>query len=281
MRRVWIWQLTRHDLEAFTRWLADYQNERSGAPITYLTRSIILQRVSQIFTWAHKHDYTDRDYSVWVPGVEGKAPQRRLVRIEQLGDLMDAAGQLRKATRNQAILAVLIGTGMRLGECCQLDGTDVRFDARDGGQINIRRGKGGKPRVVLFDDTAGSYLSLHLAACDASDGPLFCGHHATRLGPRAIYGVVKKAAKIAGLADVIQGPHDLRRLFATTWNRGRKGLGYAKPLSLQLGHETAEMTLHYILQDVEDIREVFLSPFTVLAEYERAQANQINFDGRS
>ena len=69
--------------------------------------------------------------------------------------------------------------------------------------------------------------------------------------------VLVKAAK---LEKKIQGAHDFRRLFASTWLQTHRGEGFVQPLSLQLGHESAEMTLHYSKQTLKDTERVFVSP---------------------
>lgn len=78
--------------------------------------------------------------------------------------------------------------------------------------------------------------------------------------------VVKNLAEHAGLADQIQGPHDLRRLFATYWSRKQRGEGFTQPLSLQMGHTDRKMTLLYTKQDITDVRQTFTSPLEKLTK---------------
>jgi integrase len=256
------WQLRRDEIERFARELETQPRPQTGQPFTYETRGMILRRLQQLFAWALHYDYVDRDYTKWIPDVEGERRRRQVVPIFALARLMHAAGESKKPQRDQAILAVLIGTGMRRGECCQLDLSDVVFGMTDGGTIHIRHGKGGKSRPVVFDETTGCYLRAYLNVRGAQQGALFYGRGRSRLGLRGLYTVVDRAALRARLDSYICGPHDLRRLFATTWNRGRKGLGYAQPLSLQMGHSGAAMTLNYSLPDIEDVADVYVSPFS-------------------
>jgi len=55
--------------------------------------------------------------------------------------------------------ALLYGGGLRLGECLELRVKDVEFDRR---QLFVRRGKGGKDRVVPLPELVKEPLRLHL-----------------------------------------------------------------------------------------------------------------------
>ena len=173
---------------------------------------------------------------------------------------------MEKPIRNRAILAILIGTAVRRTECVNINIEHVRFTADGKGEIVIVSGKGKKPRIVIFDSIAGDYIATHIRYMqDAgfTTGPLFLGRNG-RLGAKGLYVVIKDCAARAGLSDQIQGPHDLRRLFATYWSRKQRGEGYTKPLSLQMGHTGEKMTLHYSKQDISDVRATFTSPMEML-----------------
>lgn len=120
---------------------------------------------------------------------------------------------------------------------------------------------GQKPRWVAFDQATGRYLVrwLDLAGWPTGDRTVFS------LGNQGIYRTVSGVAQVAGLGHLIQGTHDLRRLFVTYWNSMQSGEGYAILLQRQVGHSSLAMTGLYDLRGVEEIRQAFVSPVMAVA----------------
>lgn len=121
-----------------------------------------------------------------------------------------------KSIRDQAILAVLLGCGLRRSELVALDLSHVRW--RDNALIIM--GKGNKQRVAFMPDSASKRLKVWLQEVRGdSAGSLFTRirRHGdvqmSRITSQAIYDLLRK---IAALANIEQfSPHDLRRTFAT------------------------------------------------------------------
>lgn len=257
------WMLTDHALIRWSRWL-EKQPGLHGEPLTYNTRDMIHSRVRQLFHWSCLREYIERDFSIFVPAARGAPPVRQSTTLAALAQLMRAAGRSSKPWRDQAMLAVFIGTGIRRAECANLNVDDVEMHADQSGTLHIRKGKGDKPRLAVFDPTTGAYLAEYMDTLEFVTGPLWLGYGGKRLSTKACYAVVKQTAQRAGLADEIQGPHDLRRMFVTVWLRHRRGLGNAEALSLQMGHTSAKMTLQYSLQSTADVEATFISPMELL-----------------
>lgn len=254
------WRLSKRDLQHYARDLGTMRSQYDR-PLSLRTRRNCLVRLRQALRWAAVNEYTGIDCSLWVPSIPGTPPEKHAAPTHTLPKLMEAALQRRNPARDSAILAVLIGTGMRRAECAALNVEDVHFALSGGGQIEIRRGKGGKPRSVVFGETTSLYLAVYLEELAEDSGPLWRNPSGDRLGAHAIYDMVRTVVKLAGLEQYIAGPHDFRRLFATTWNRNRRGLSAAAPLSKQLGHSTTQMTLQYILPDIGDVAREYRDPF--------------------
>ncbi len=261
-----------HAWRLFERWLAQRPSYQSCEPIAYNTRDCVMKRCKQMLRWAYRRNYLDRDYSDQISPAQGEPPTRKAPSLDDLNRLMQASAKSRKPLRDQAILALFIGTGMRRAEAAGLNIENIHFHADHSGTIHIRKGKGGKSRDVVFDAICGEYIMSLLEEIPHPTGPLLVGWNDRRLSPGSVYKAVKHAMQLAGIDNRGAGPHDLRRAFVTTWTRHRRGMGYAQPLSLQLGHTTAAMTVHYSLQDIDDIYEVFVSPFILLADSEKKQA---------
>ena len=255
------WTIKRTDFYDFIEWMK-VQPSRQGDKLALRTIEAALKRLRQFFKWSYVEEFYQRDYGAWIPALTDEPTERQSPTVECLEQLFQAAGQSDKPVRNKAILAILCGTAIRRAECTQIDIEHVKFYGSGGGEINIPRGKGRKPRIVIFDDITGHYIALHLtvlAESNIATGALFRGRGG-RLTPKGLYDVVKVAAQRAGLEDIVQGPHDLRRMFATYWSRKQRGEGFTQPLSIQLGHADKKMTLHYAKQTLDDVREVFVSP---------------------
>lgn len=255
--------LTKDKLAEFTQWLEVQPNRQADAlKASTINRAIKMAR--QVLTWAFECGYITTAMASWIPAstrLDAPARQKELPASAELAALFRAAEDSTNPARNKAILAVLIGTGIRRAECSNLNVENVRFDeGKRGGTLFIAKGKGHKSRYVRFDEHTGKYLIAHLTTSGKKPGPLFRGMRHNRLGPKAVYDVVKKLAAAAGLEAKIQGPHDLRRLFATHWTRTHRGEGFVQPLSLQLGHTDQKMTLHYSKQTLADTERVFTSP---------------------
>jgi len=271
-RRWWLevgpaqaWTLKRTDFYDFIEWMK-VQPSRQGKQLALRTIDAALKRLRQFFKWSYVEEFYQRDYGAWIPNLPDEPAERQAPSVECLEQLFQAAGQSDKPVRNKAILAILCGTAIRRAECTHIDIEHVKFYGTGGGQISIPKGKGHKARTVIFDDITGHYIVLHLtvlAESGNSTGALFLGRSG-RMTPKGLYDVVKVAARRAGLSDIIQGPHDLRRMFATYWSRKQRGEGFTQPLSIQLGHTDKKMTLHYTKQTLDDVREVFVSPMEKL-----------------
>lgn len=85
------------------------------------------------------------------------APKRRLPVVLTQDEVRLLLGQLSGQTRLMA--ALMYGTGMRLMECVRLRVQDIDFGYR---QITVRRGKGGKDRVVPLPERLQPALTRHL-----------------------------------------------------------------------------------------------------------------------
>ena len=251
---------------AFEEWLSRQCSRQSGKPLTYNTRRACLARCRQLLRWAYRQGFLDRDFAGDVPEATGAPALRDVPTLDQLGRLLEAAGQSRRPVRDQALIALFAGTGIRRAEAAGLDVGDVLFHADGSGVLTVRRGKGDKPRRVAFDGACGRYLAALLDELGRSDGPLITGWHNRRLSPERAAHAVKAAMGRAGIDERGRGPHDLRRLFATEWARRRRGLGDGLLLSQQLGHSSTATTLLYVRPTADDLSAGFSSPLSRLSE---------------
>lgn len=159
-----------------------------------------------------------------------------------------------KGIRDRAILAVMIGAGLRRSEAAAL-----RFDhiqQRDGRWVMVDLvGKGNRVRSIPIPSWVKQAIDEWTAAA-ALDGdgrvfrPIHKGGYLTGDGMTAqsIREAVTEHARRLGLAA---GCHDLRRTFAKLAHKGGAGL---EQIQLSLGHASIKTTERYlgVTQDLTD-----------------------------
>jgi len=118
--------------------------------------------------------------------------------------------------RDEAMIRLMFETGMRAGEVIDLEVDDVDL-AR--GVATVRRGKGGKGRVVPFGPDASLALDRYLRARRThrlSDSTaLWLGDRGKRFSYDALHKTLQKRAQAAGIAGF--HPHRLRHTAAHRW----------------------------------------------------------------
>ncbi len=277
------WQIRPSDLKSFVKEYLPTVIGAHGKLLSFRTRNDVCRRLRQCFRWAYREHYTDQDYSVWVVTPEGFAPERTAPTLDDLAKLMNATKHAEYPLRDKTVIAVLIGTGLRRAELAGLDVEHITLQPDGSGTavVHGKRVKGNATgrRQIAFDVATGEILRDYMKHYEVTTGPLFFYEapyttERVRLSTNAIYKIVKRAIERAGLADRLNGPHDLRRGFATLLSRYLLRNGGDTNISAdmvrrQLGHGSFSMTAHYSKLDVEDIRESLTSPMAMLAARKR------------
>ncbi len=147
--------------------------------------------------------------------------------------------------RDRAVIELLYSTGLRVGELVALDRADVDLDA---GLVRVRRGKGGRERVVPIGRAAAAALRAAWADAPAAassrtrrSGPVFVGRPESRLSVRTVQRLV--AARLAGTAaGAAVTPHAMRHSFAShLLDRGAE----LRAIQELLGHVSLSSTQIY------------------------------------
>lgn len=151
-----------------------------------------------------------------------------------LRELLDAAGHGVNGRRNQALIAVMAGCGLRRSEVVSL--TWTKFTRRSDRYVVEVLGKGDKWRTVPVNKWVGRYLEDWKLLAHACEPLIFAG-----LGAQGLYYVVQDAAQKAGLPAL--APHDLRR---TSARLARQGGATLEQISQSLGHNSVQTTERYV-----------------------------------
>lgn len=157
-----------------------------------------------------------------------------------------------KGLRDRAILAVLLGGGLRREEVAGLTFEHIRQVDGRWAIVNLT-GKRGRVRTVPIPAWCKAAIDAWSEAAHLSSGHVFRGvyHYGKTLQagsesitPQAVFYAVK--AHIVKLGWDIS-PHDLRRTFAKL---ARKGGAELTQIQLVLGHSSVKVTQDYIGEDL-------------------------------
>lgn len=198
--------------------------------------------------------------SVSLPKKEQRLPQyfyaEELEKLFTLSNTAEPIGQ-----RNQALIEVLYGTGIRVSELCLIKLSDLDFHI---GTVLIN-GKGGKQRYVPFgsfaQDTLEQFISAGRKQLLLKDNGnrehdiLFVNHRGGPLTVRGVRHILNEMIKKTSLTMNIS-PHMFRHTFAThLLNEG------ADMRSVQelLGHAHLSSTQIYTHVTKDHLRNIYMS----------------------
>jgi site-specific recombinase XerD len=270
------------DLRAFTTWAARLGLDDPAAVdrrtlrrhLAYMAtrgqaRRSIARRASALrryYGWLVRTGRLDHDPTPGLSAPKGEARLPRVLRPDELrtllrddpgvapgsagGDTVDGvAGVVRR--RDDALLELLYGSGLRIAEATGLDVDELDLDR---GRVVVW-GKGGKQRTVPLSDPAVAALRRWLAegrdrlvASGSPAGALFLNRRGRRLTPRDARRILDRRA-----AEPTH-PHALPHTFATHLLDGGADLRVVQEL---LGHADVATTQRYTHVSKERLRTVF------------------------
>ena len=158
-----------------------------------------------------------------------------------------------KGLRDRALLAVMLGAGLRRSEVAALNYEHIQ--QRDGRWVIVDLvGKGNRVRSVPMPSWAKAALDAWTSAATITGGRVFRSIHkggfvdGDSMTPQAVHDAVKTYLAIMGINAA---PHDLRRTFAKL---ARKGGSSLEQIQLSLGHASIVTTERYLgmTQDLTD-----------------------------
>jgi integrase/recombinase XerC len=145
--------------------------------------------------------------------------------------------------RDRAVLALLWGCGLRIGEALALDRGDVGDDPQAVRELVVR-GKGGRVRRVPVLAAVAAGLARAVATCphpQPPGAPLFLGVKGRRLDASVVRGAMRRWRRALGLPESAT-PHALRHSFASHLLDGGADLRSVQEL---LGHASLSTTQIY------------------------------------
>ena len=154
--------------------------------------------------------------------------------------------------RDLAIFGMMYIGGLRRSEVADLNVEDIDLELKEARII----GKGNKERMLFLDDGTVIAVKEWLELRGDLDGALFYRVlkngkiQAGRLSDQAIYNVVKKRQKEAGITEI--SPHDFRKTFISTILEETGDLRMAQALA---GHSDPKTTANYDRRDMKQMRK--------------------------
>jgi site-specific recombinase XerD len=265
------------DVDAFSRWAARagvdgaagvdrmllrrylaYLGTRRYARATIARKASALRRY---FAWQARRGVVAEDPARRLRAPSGGSRLPRVLDRGELDELLDGgrddaaaeasprAQALRR--RDDAVLELLYGAGLRVAELCGLDIGDLDLGART---VTVL-GKGAKERRVPVHDRAAEALAgwladgrRHLVGPDTPAGAAFLNRLGHRLGPRDVRRILDRRSASP------THPHALRHSFATHLLDGGADLRVVQEL---LGHASLQTTQVYTHVSKERLLSVY------------------------
>ena len=153
--------------------------------------------------------------------------------------------------RNQTILILLYGCGLRISEALNLNYSDITSN-----DYLVIKGKGNKERIVPIMDYIRDSIVNYIKVCPfefSNSDPLFIGKRRKRLSPRIIQYALEKIRVSLSLPETAT-PHALRHSFATHLLENGGDLRTIQEL---LGHSSLSTTQKYTKVENSQLLNVY------------------------
>lgn len=200
------------DRRAVQGWIGDLL-EGGAEASTARARQLAVRRFS---AWLEDEGEIPVDPMIGVkpPKVDSKVVQP--LTEEELQAMLKTCDRSFLGIRDEALIRLMNEAMIRAGEVVAMDLDDLNVKA---GTAVIRRGKGGKGRMIAYGARTAAALDRYLRARrqhkHASSPHLWLGQQGDGFGYRALHKTLGQRAKLAGVVGF--HPHRTRHTGATRW----------------------------------------------------------------
>lgn len=255
----WFTQITgEFDIRAVTPLdLVDYREylqkkggrKKQGAKPATVNRALISLRIC--FNWLVDEGmvYENPVKRIKPVTVDRKLAPQWLSRNEQAALLRI----LKKASnpRDVAIIRLMLDAGLRVGEVCSLNRSDIEISERKG-KVIVRSGKGNKYREVPLNRDIRKILQDWLKRSNPKSPWLFPNRYGKGISTRGVFKLVKEYAYQAKLPPETT-PHTFRHTFCKNALNQRATLDQVAAMA---GHSTLDVTKIYVASSQEELQAV-------------------------
>jgi integrase/recombinase XerC len=258
------------DLRAFLRWSKEnsdaacsplclepadiqefcaYLRETKGHTPSTVNRR--LQALRKFYSLATELGWSEANPAEEVALMEEKVSERsRSLSAEDVDQLMASVrrGRPRQAARDMAVVQLMLGAGLKLGELTELRLPDLHLDA-DRPHLDVRDASGEVAREVLLDEDVRDALREYLPARKAAAGVdhVCVNRDGNPLSTRSVQRLLHHYAKAAGLEGLTT--QALRYVYA---RKVYESSGDLKTVAECLGHRHLATTIRYLRSSSEE-----------------------------
>ncbi len=248
---------SRDTVEAYQLYLHQYRSPRTKEPLVVNTQLTRLGCIRRFFAWLCRAGVIPAN-----PAADLDLPRKQARHlpkclsdddIQRLLDLPDTADPF--GLRDRTILELFYATGVRRTEMTRIDHGDFDPAART---LLVRKGKGGKSRMVPVGERAAWWLDRYLAESRPifehlpSETALFLSGYGMRFSPAYLGNWVSATMKKAGIQKGFSC-HSLRHSCATAMHQGGADIRYVQEM---LGHARLDTTQIYTHVNIRELADV-------------------------
>jgi site-specific recombinase XerD len=235
------------DLE---RWKTYQARTQKSAPATINQR---LVAVSRFFDWCVETEIIAKAPTRSVQAIRLEKHKPRSISDIQLNRLLRAVHKGGN-WRDMAMIEVLSGSGIRVGELLALQVGDLIDLDKRSAHLIVRQGKNASYRIVPLTKTVRQALTDYLAQYrhgDDSNALLWLGRKGTLTHSSSVLRLLDKYCIQAKIEKVT--PHQLRHTFATRYLR--KNPADLRGLAALLGHTDLNTVMLYTEPSLDDLTQ--------------------------
>lgn len=253
-------EVSREELADYQKYLFETKYKTSGGKERRRSVATQQSRILAVLSF-FKHlvrtevILTDPGAAIEIPKTTKRIP-RNYLSVREMRKLLSCCDlKTHIGLRNSAALEILYSSGIRAGELRRLRLSDANLYE---GMLTIRKGKGGKDRVVPIGKAAVYFLSAYLQKSrphlvkEKQHPFVFVNQFGKPLSYSGLLLLVRIATKRAGIKRRIT-PHSMRHTCATLMLRGKADIRHIQEL---LGHAQLSSTQIYTRVEISDLKKV-------------------------
>ena len=222
----------------------DYLHKDKGQAVATINRN--LSCIRKYFKWLHQQGHLQSNPSAMVKELRRQPLAPQGLERSEIRRLMREV-ELRNDIRANAIFSLILYTGARLSDVCNLELSDLMISERSG-QVNFRFGKGSKQRSCPLPLQARKAIQDYLdIRPPVASIKLFIGERGP-INKRGIQVIFEKYKGLTGIEKL--HPHTLRHVYAKIFIA--QG-GNLVQLAQILGHESLQSTSVYTRSSMDDL----------------------------
>ena len=242
---------TKHHVRGWFRSLLAPTKESGRRPISPSSLSRKRATIRNLYDWMIRKGLrsTNPTSHVPIPKVAKRNP--KFMSIPEAAAVVENPSQSGKfQIRNQAILELIYGAGLRVGEVANLNVVHVNLPQC---LVHVVRGKGGKDRLVPFGPPAARAIERMLTETNHPGmDALFLNKFGRRLSTRSIWQICHDSGRENGVYGL--HPHAFRHSCATHLLNSGAGL---RIIQEQLGHSSLATTQRYTQVNTAALLEAY------------------------